>query len=43
MLIKWVADRVVALVGLIILAPLLLVVAVLARVRMPDGPVIFRQ
>ena len=43
MLIKWVADRVVALVGLIILAPLLLVVAVLARMRMPDGPVIFRQ
>ena len=41
--IKWIFDRVAALVGLAVLWPLLAAVAVAIRVRMPDGPVIFRQ
>ena len=41
--IKWIFDRVAALVGLAVLWPLLAAVAVAIRVRMPDVPVIFRQ
>lgn len=41
--IKWIFDRVAALAGLAVLWPLLAAVAVAIRVRMPDGPVIFRQ
>ena len=41
--IKWIFDRVAALVGLAVLWPLLAAVAVAIRVRMPDGPGIFRQ
>lgn len=40
---KWIFDRVVSLVGLILVSPILLVVAVLIRIKMPDGPVIFKQ
>lgn len=40
---KWIFDRAMALVGLLVLWPVLAVVAVLVRVRMPGGPVIFRQ
>lgn len=40
---KWVFDRVMALVGLLVMWPLLIVVAVLIRVKMPGGPVIFKQ
>ena len=40
---KWIFDRVVALVGLLLLWPVLLVVATLIRLRMPGGPVIFSQ
>lgn len=40
---KWLFDRIVSLVGLIILSPVLLVVAILIRVKMPDGPVLFKQ
>ena len=43
MFVKDVFDRLAALVGLLVLWPVLLVVAVLIRVRMPGGPVIFRQ
>jgi lipopolysaccharide/colanic/teichoic acid biosynthesis glycosyltransferase len=32
-----------ALIGLLLLWPILLIVAVLVRVKMPDGPVLFRQ
>ena len=32
-----------SLVGLIILSPVLLVVAILIRVKMPGGPVLFKQ
>lgn len=43
MFLKWVFDRVMALIGLLILWPLLLVVAILIRIKMPGGPVIFKQ
>ena len=43
MIIKYIFDRIVSLVGLLFLWPVLLVVAVLIRVRMPGGPVLFRQ
>lgn len=40
---KWIFDRVVALVGLLVLWPVLLIVAVLVKIKMPGGPVIFKQ
>ena len=40
---KWLFDRTMALIGLLVLWPLLLVVALLIRVKMPGGPVIFKQ
>lgn len=40
---KWIFDRTMALNGLLILLPILLVVAVLIRIKMPGGPVIFKQ
>lgn len=40
---KWLFDRIMSLVGLIILSPVLLVVAILIRVKMPDGPILFKQ
>lgn len=43
MISKWLFDRIMSLVGLIVLSPLLLIVAILIRVRMPGGPVLFRQ
>ena len=43
MTLKYIFDRVMALVGLLVLWPVLLVVAVLIRVKMPGGPVIFKQ
>ena len=43
MLLKWIFDRFIALIGLFFLWPLLLVVAVLIKVKMPGGPVVFRQ
>lgn len=43
MIVKWIFDRVVSLVGLLILWPVLLIVAVLVKVKMPGGPVFFVQ
>lgn len=43
MWLKWLFDRFVSLVGLIVLSPVLLVVAVLVAVKTPGGPVIFSQ
>ena len=43
MIIKWIFDRVVALLGMVLLSPLFLIVALLIKRRMADGPVIFRQ
>lgn len=43
MLLKFIFDRLMALIGLLVLWPVLAVVAMLVRVKMPGGPVIFRQ
>ncbi|MBD5307561.1 MAG: sugar transferase [Bacteroides sp.] len=40
---KYIFDRTAAIIGLLLLWPLLLIIAILIKVRMPDGPVIFRQ
>ena len=40
---KWIFDRLMAFVGLLFLWPVLLVVAILISIRMPDGPIIFKQ
>ena len=40
---KWLFDRVVSFVGLCFLWPVLLVVWVVIKVKMPDGPAIFTQ
>ena len=43
MVLKYIFDRLVALVGLLFLWPVLLVVAILIKVKMPGGPVFFVQ
>lgn len=43
MLIKWLFDRMVALLGLLVLWPVLLVVAIMVKIKMPGGPVFFVQ
>ena len=43
MMVKWIFDRVVAAIGLLILWPVLLVVAILVKVKMPGGPAFFVQ
>ena len=43
MWLKWLFDRGVAFIGLVIISPVLLVVALLVKIKTPDGPVIFSQ
>lgn len=43
MKIKWLFDRVVSLVGLLFLWPVLVVVAILVKIKMPGGPAFFVQ
>ena len=43
MILKWIFDRVVSLLGLLILWPVLLIVAILVKVKMPGGPAFFVQ
>ena len=43
MIIKYIFDRVVALIGLLFLWPVLLIVAILVKVKMSDGPAFFVQ
>lgn len=43
MFFKYLFDRTMAFIGLLILWPVLLVVAILIKVKMPGGPVIFKQ
>lgn len=43
MIIKWLFDRIVALIGLAILWPILLVVAIMIKIKMPGGPAFFVQ
>lgn len=42
-MLKYIFDRVMALIGLLILWPVMLVVAILISIKMPGGPVIFKQ
>lgn len=43
MIIKWIFDRIVSLVGLLFLWPVLLIVAILVKIKMPGGPAFFIQ
>lgn len=43
MIIKWIFDRTASLIGLLVLWPVLLIIAFIIKIKMPDGPVIFRQ
>ena len=43
MILKIIFDRIMALLGLIFLSPVLLIIAILIKIKMPGGPVIFTQ
>ena len=43
MALKYLFDRIVSFIGLLFLWPVLVVVAVLIKIKMPDGPVLFKQ
>ena len=43
MFLKWIFDRIVSLLGLIFLWPVLIVVAILIKIKMPGGPALFTQ
>ena len=43
MIFKWIFDRLVSLIGLLLLWPVLLIVAILVKVKMPGGPAFFVQ
>ena len=43
LILKWIFDRIVSLVGLLFLWPVLLIVAILVKVKMPGGPAFFVQ
>ena len=43
MTLKWLFDRLVSLIGLLVLWPVLLVVAIMVKVKMPGGPAFFVQ
>lgn len=43
MILKWIFDRLASTMGLLILWPILLLVAIMIRVKMPGGAVIFKQ
>lgn len=42
-MLKWICDRALSLVGLIVLCPVLGIVAILIKAKMPGGPVLFVQ
>jgi len=43
MIFKWLFDRLISLIGLLVLWPVLLIVAIWVKVKMPGGPVFFCQ
>lgn len=43
MFLKWIFDRLVSLIGLLFLWPIFIVVAILIKMKMPGGPVLFVQ
>jgi lipopolysaccharide/colanic/teichoic acid biosynthesis glycosyltransferase len=43
MFLKYLFDRIVSFIGLVVLSPIMLIVAILIRIKMPGGPVSFKQ
>lgn len=43
MLLKYLFDKIVSLIGLIIILPLLVSIAIIIKIKMPDGPFLFKQ
>lgn len=43
MILKWIFDRLVSFIGLLFLWPVLLIVAILVKIKMPGGPAFFVQ
>ena len=43
MVLKWIFDRAVAFLGLLFLWPILLIVAIMVKIKMPGGPAFFVQ
>ena len=43
MMLKYIFDRLVSMIGLLFLWPVLLIVAILVKVKMPGGPAFFVQ
>ena len=43
MILKWIFDRLFALIGLLFLWPVFLIVAIMVKLKMPGGPVFFVQ
>lgn len=43
MFLKWIFDRIVSFIGLLCLWPVLIVVAILIKIKMPGGPALFTQ
>ena len=43
MILKWIFDRLVSFIGLLFLWPILLIVAILVKIKMPGGPAFFVQ
>ena len=43
MILKWIFDKSWAVIGLLVLWPVLVVVAILIKMKMPGGPVLFVQ
>jgi len=43
MVLKWLFDRVVSFIGLLFIWPVLVIVAIMVKVKMPDGPAFFVQ
>ena len=43
MILKWLFDRIVSFLGLLFLWPVLLIVAILVKIKMPGGPAFFVQ
>ena len=43
MVLKWLFDRFISFIGLIVLWPVFIIVAILIKIKMPEGPVFFVQ
>jgi lipopolysaccharide/colanic/teichoic acid biosynthesis glycosyltransferase len=41
MILKWIFDRLVSFIGLLFLWPVLLITAILVKIKMPGGPAFF--